>query len=163
MINYFYCNYFPRNFMSTIIILHNVPYINCFLRTLPAGSQIMFTTVIVCGSMQTRWIVLGITYNWRETRHKRPLGRDPDRSWYHYHTSIKLFWLHPMASWTYELCCCRCRRNHGLWPKTFTLVFRWHQPCPGPYPMAACPKFHIGCRLSQNISPCSRISPMLIW
>ena len=33
-----------------------------------------------------------ITYNWRETRDKRPLDKDPDRSWCHRHTSVKLFW-----------------------------------------------------------------------
>jgi hypothetical protein len=35
----------------------------------------------------------------RETRVKRPLGRDLDRSWYHRHTSAKLFWSQPMAPW----------------------------------------------------------------
>ena len=28
----------------------------------------------------------------RETRDKRPLDRDPDRSWCHGHSSVKLFW-----------------------------------------------------------------------
>ena len=28
--------------------------------------------------------------------------------------------------------------------------------CPGPYPTAACPEFHAGCRLGQNFSPCPR-------
>ena len=31
---------------------------------------------------------------------KQLLGRDPDRSWYHCHTSVKLFWLQPMDPWT---------------------------------------------------------------
>ena len=39
-----------------------------------------------------------LVYNLRETRGKRPLGRDPDRSWWHLRTSVKLFgrspWLH---------------------------------------------------------------------
>ena len=34
----------------------------------------------------------GLAYNQHET-----LGRDPDRSWCHIHTSTKLFWLRPMA------------------------------------------------------------------
>ena len=33
-------------------------------------------------------------------RDKRPLGRDPDRSWCHRHTSVKFFWSQPMAPWT---------------------------------------------------------------
>ena len=39
-----------------------------------------------------------LTYNRRETRDKRPLGRNPDRSWGHRHISVKFFgripWLH---------------------------------------------------------------------
>ena len=37
-----------------------------------------------------------------ETRDKRPLGRNPDKSWCHLHTltMIKLFWPEPMAQWT---------------------------------------------------------------
>ena len=36
----------------------------------------------------------------RETRDKRPLGRDPDRSWCHCHTSAKLSLSQPMDPWT---------------------------------------------------------------
>ena len=36
----------------------------------------------------------------RETQDKQLLGRDPDRSLCHRHTSVKLFWSQPMASWT---------------------------------------------------------------
>ena len=45
-------------------------------------------------NMKTRWKVLGLAYNRRETQDKRLLGRDPDRSQCHLHTSLKLFWLH---------------------------------------------------------------------
>ena len=43
--------------------------------------------------------VLDLAYNRRETQDKRPLGRNPDTSWCHHHTSVKLFfgrspWLH---------------------------------------------------------------------
>ena len=41
-----------------------------------------------------------LAYNRREIWDKRPLARDPDRSWCHLHTSVKLFWLLPMAPWT---------------------------------------------------------------
>ena len=34
--------------------------------------------------------------------------------------------------------------------------------CSGPYPMAAYPKFHVGCRLGQNFSPCP-CRPRLRW
>ena len=36
----------------------------------------------------------------RETRDKRTLGRDPDRSWCHSHTSVKLSWSKLMSPWT---------------------------------------------------------------
>jgi hypothetical protein len=36
---------------------------------------------------------------WRDTRGKWPLARNPERSWWHRHTSLKLFWLQPMALW----------------------------------------------------------------
>ena len=38
-----------------------------------------------------------LAWNRRETRDNRPLGKDPDRSWCHFHTSLKLFWSRPMA------------------------------------------------------------------
>jgi hypothetical protein len=44
-----------------------------------------------------------------ETRDKWPLGRDPDRSWCHFHTNVKLSWLQPMDPWTerqHTLVCC---------------------------------------------------------
>ena len=41
-----------------------------------------------------------LAYNRRETRDKLPLGRDPDRSWCHHPTSVKLSWSQPMDSWT---------------------------------------------------------------
>ena len=45
--------------------------------------------------------VLDLTYDRRKTREKRPLGRDPVRSWCHRHTTgiIKLFWSQPIAPW----------------------------------------------------------------
>ena len=51
------------------------------------------------GSIRAKWKVLGLAYNWCETRDKRPLGKDLDRSWCHRHTNWKIFlcrspWLH---------------------------------------------------------------------
>ena len=47
-------------------------------------------------------ITLSLTdrHDWRDTQGKWPLARNPDRSWWHRHTSLKLFWPQPMASWT---------------------------------------------------------------
>ena len=45
-----------------------------------------------------RWKVLKLAYNRHETQHKRPLGRDLDRSWCHHHTTVKLFWSQPCLS-----------------------------------------------------------------
>ena len=40
--------------------------------------------------------------NWRHTRGKWPLARNPDRSWWHRHTNWKFFWPQPMAPWTFQ-------------------------------------------------------------
>ena len=40
-----------------------------------------------------------LAYNGREIRDKRPSVRDLDRSWYHRHNSLKLFWLQLMDPW----------------------------------------------------------------
>ena len=55
------------------------------------------------------WKVSNLVYNQRETRDKRLLGRDPDRSQCHRHTSLKLFWSRPMAPWRLAAGC----ENHG--------------------------------------------------
>jgi hypothetical protein len=34
--------------------------------------------------------------DWLKTRGKWPLARNPERSWWHRHTSLKLFWPQPM-------------------------------------------------------------------
>ena len=41
-----------------------------------------------------------LAYNPCETRDKRPLGRDLDRSRCHLHTSVQLSWSQPMDPWT---------------------------------------------------------------
>ena len=72
------------------------------------------------GSIRARWKFLGIAHNWLETRDKRPLGRAPDRSWCHRHTSVKLSWSQPMdpgIERQHTLCCRRCPWNHWLRPK----------------------------------------------
>ena len=42
-----------------------------------------------------------LAYNLHESWDKRSLGRNPDRSWCHLHTSVKLFSLQPMTPWTF--------------------------------------------------------------
>ena len=43
---------------------------------------------------------LGDRADWHNTLDKRPLARNPERSWWHRHTSLKFFWPQPMAPWT---------------------------------------------------------------
>ena len=43
------------------------------------------------------------------------MGRDPDRSWRHRHTSVKLFWSQPRATWISAAAEAR--------PRTFHLAF----------------------------------------
>ena len=47
-----------------------------------------------------RWKILDLAYNRREVRDKRPLGRDPDRSWRYRHTIVNIYFrrlLPPMS------------------------------------------------------------------
>ena len=39
--------------------------------------------------------------------------------------------------------------HHRLRPKKLYMVWRWHQP--GPFPTAACPEIHFGCRLCREL------------
>ena len=86
------------------------------------------------------------------TQDERLLGRDLNRSRCHLHTSSKLFfghgpWLHghrpqhtsvlSLSPWIHGL---RSRKLH-----------RSVMVTPAPYSMAACPEFHIGCRLGQEL------------
>ena len=66
-----------------------------------------------------------LAYNLGETRDKRLLGRNPDRSRCYLHTILKLFWLQPMAPKT--LCCCSLHGSMGYDQESFTGVWRWHQ------------------------------------
>ena len=87
-------------------------------------------------------------YNRREIRDKRPLGRDSDRNRCHLHTSLKLFWLRPMAPWisvaAYE---CVAAQSMDL----LAAIKKASQECGGDtsscsssYSKAACPEFHVG-------------------
>ena len=43
-----------------------------------------------------------------------------------------------------------CRSAHESMDsgqEIFTLLWRWHRFCLGPYPTGACPEFHVSCRL----------------
>ena len=51
-------------------------------------------------SPQYRLIITLSLVDRHYTRGKCPLARNQDRSWWHCHTSIMLFWLQPMAPWT---------------------------------------------------------------
>ena len=51
------------------------------------------------GSIRGKVKSSSIAYNRRETRNKRPVGWEPDRSWCHLLTGVKLFWSQLMASW----------------------------------------------------------------
>ena len=154
-----------------------------------------------------------LAYNRRETRDKRPLGRDTDRSWCHLRTSVKVFWSQSMVSWTsaavnecavaqsmdpwaankkavhqcsgytssapvrvpsqrspvpsfasvvgqaenFSSCPYAASDAHEPWAATkkalsFSQCGGDTSSCPGPYPTAACPKFHV-CQ-AENFSPC---------
>ena len=87
----------------------------------------------------------------RQTGDKRPWGKDPDKSWCHCYTNIKLFWLQRTDPWTER------QHNHMMPPismgcdqESFTLVWQWHQPYLGSYPTTAWPEFQVSCRLGYK-------------
>ena len=67
---------------------------------------------------------------WSDTRGKCPLARNPDRSWWHRHVSLKLFWPQPMAPWTtgwyWDLnrLLLKLILNNSIFPKTFRLSWK---------------------------------------
>ena len=48
-------------------------------------------------------LIISDQHDWRDTRDKWPLAGNPDRSWWHRHTSLKLLCPQPMAPWTTDL------------------------------------------------------------
>ena len=54
----------------------------------------------ICAQPKDHFIITNIISDWRDTHSKWPLARNPDRSWWHHHISLKLFWPQPMAPWT---------------------------------------------------------------
>ena len=79
----------------------------------------------------------GLAYNRRDSRDRRSLSREPNRSWCHLHTSMKLSWSQPMASWIggcIRVCCRPVQGSIGCDQESFTIVWRWHQLLFGPLP-----------------------------
>ena len=48
-------------------------------------------------------LIISDRRDWRDTRGKWPLARNPDRSWWHRHTNWTFFWPQPMVPWTTRL------------------------------------------------------------
>ena len=107
--------------------------------------------------MRVRWKFLDMAYNQRESRDKRSLGRNPDRSWCYRHTSVKFSWSQPIDPWT----------SAQPWAAT-KKALHWcdcdTSSCPGSYPTAACPEFHVAYRLGRELfrPPSTHIYPYLI-
>ena len=83
------------------------------------------------------WKVSNLPYNRRETRDKRLLDREPDRSRCHLHTSIKLFRSQPMAP-EYEWAAAQSMDPRAAIKKASQESGGDNSSCPGPYPTAAC-------------------------
>ena len=108
-----------------------------------------------------------LAYNRRETRDKRSLGRDLDRSWCHLHNSVKLFWSQPMAPWA-SVAAYDCAAAQSMDP--WAAIKKASQECggdtsscPGPYPTTACPEFTIGCRLGRELFTLPLYCPRCPW
>ena len=70
------------------------------LITFLTTNHVSQVSISVLSHTRTRLKVLGLAYNRRETRDKRPLARYSDISWCHLHTSVKLFWSQPKDPWS---------------------------------------------------------------
>ena len=57
----------------------------------------LLSKIYIIKYTRARCKVLDVAYNRRETRDKRPMGRDPENNLCHLHTSVKLFWSQPIA------------------------------------------------------------------
>ena len=69
-------------------------------------------------------------------------------SWCHLHTSVKLFQSQPMTPWTlaaaYEYPAAQSMDTWAAIKKASQECGGDTSSCPGPYPTAACPEYHIG-------------------
>ena len=45
-------------------------------------------------------LIISDRLDWHDTLGKRPLARNSDRTWWYPHSSLKHFWLQPLAPWT---------------------------------------------------------------
>ena len=96
---------------STVIVKFVIMYVKCIMQGLvqkrftcliweTSHSFVVNNCLTFVGIYVARWKVLDQAYNRYETQDKRPLGRDPERSWCHCHTNVKLFWSQPVAPWS---------------------------------------------------------------
>ena len=100
-----------------------------------------------------RWKVLGLVYV--KLRRSGHLVRDPDGSWCHRHTTVKLSWSQPMDPWT-EWKHTRVLPSMSMEPSAATKKALHYcegdtSSCPGSYLTAVCSEFHIGWRLGFPI------------
>ena len=145
---------------SSKMVIIMCTYFQCFVNRNTESYIILLKILENCNSyFQSRLGVVTI-FNWRrykrpgrnrrETRDKRQLDRESDRSWCHLHTSVKLFWSQSMAPWT----------SAAAWTMTKKAL---HQrdgdstSCLIPYPRAACPEFYVG--QAENLPPCYSMRP----
>ena len=75
-----------------------------------------------------QWENFSLAYNRCETEDKRPLGRDPDSSWCHFHTSLKKVFIAVHVA-------TGCDQKPLHWCGSDT------SSCPGSYLTVACPQF----------------------
>ena len=73
-----------------------------FIRQSPSWGYPEFSSVVmqIPGDICTAAGIICDRCDWRDTRGKWPLARNPHRGWCHRHTSLKLFWLQSMSPWT---------------------------------------------------------------
>jgi hypothetical protein len=95
------------------------------------------------------------------------LANAPDMNRCHLHTSLKLYCSRSMAPWisaaAYE---CAAAQSMDPWAsikKASQECADDTSSCPGPYPTAACPEFHIGYRLDREVFTLSVSCPRCQW
>ena len=100
------------------------------------------------------WKIYDLAYNGQETWDKQLLGRDLDRSRCHLHTNLTLL---VAAHGSMDIGCSIRVCCHSVLGSRVAIKEASQEcdddtsSCPGPYPMATCPEFHIGWRLNREL------------
>ena len=92
------CQDIPRSFLPIYLPISISKLIlpSSILTTRPDQPNLLHLATL---TTKIRWKVLDLAYNRRQTRDKRPLSMDSNRSWCHLYSSVILSWSQSMDLW----------------------------------------------------------------